>query len=468
MASSTLQGIRPVAMQARMRSLDRSGSTTQTSTSANSCYPSERLIPFSLHSLSPSLSAAKLQLGCIPRSPRLPGRSIIRRACSDRHQPLRSPRKSLACRSSLAEDTAKTWSNVEAPKKLTSQNGQLWTALKSPQYEGAPATPLFDASTGPEVTPQPTPDDDSVQTPLGELHADTFSEIEALISERNVLGGDHEAFILEAIAKDSVHFLAPQGKRRHLPLFVYLPGLDGTGLFCKQQLGPLLEEFDVRCFVIPTGDTSSIDELADAAAGLIRHERVARQRLVEEGGASADVSTPSVFPPESSSEDEREKSVGEVAPFGTEMDAAIAGNGALYAAQNVSVSGIRLPPEPTWDPSLRPRQTLPSIPSSDPSPDTHLSPSLKTPYPVTVYAESFGTGIALRLASAYPNEVHSLIVLNSITAFRRQPLLKWSSTFLGAVPAGLHDLGSYAIAPLLADWRRMSEDSRFLLLPPFR
>ncbi len=32
------------------------------------------------------------------------------------------------------------------------------------------------------------------------------------------------------------HFTAPLGIRRHLPLFVFLPGLDGTGMYISSQL----------------------------------------------------------------------------------------------------------------------------------------------------------------------------------------------------------------------------------------
>lgn len=283
---------------------------------------------------------------------------------------------------------------------------------------------------------------------LGEMHAETtaetFARMEDLISERDVLGGDHEAFILEAIGRDKIHFLAPQGKRRHLPLFVYLPGLDGTGLFCRQQLPALLAQYDVRCLVIPTVDTSGFQELADAAAELIRHERVARQSLAESvEGFPDEVQTPAPT-------------------FETRRMPA--------DAPDNSDSGMQTRPttasQETHSPSTDTRPSTETLPK--PLTDLPLTPSLTPPYPVTVYGESFGSGIALKLASSYPDEVHSLIVLNSITAFRRQPLLQFGSMFMGSVPAGLHDLGSYVLAPMLADWRRLAEESQFLLVPPFR
>ena len=65
---------------------------------------------------------------------------------------------------------------------------------------------------------------------------------------------------------------APAGKHPERPLFIYLPGMDGSGeLFALQSTG-LQSHFDIRCLVIPGDDLSSWEHLADQAVQLIRRE----------------------------------------------------------------------------------------------------------------------------------------------------------------------------------------------------
>ncbi len=65
---------------------------------------------------------------------------------------------------------------------------------------------------------------------------------------------------------------APTGKHPDRPMFVYLPGMDGSGeLFALQSAG-LKSDFDIRCLVIPGDDLSSWEVLAHQAVQLIRQE----------------------------------------------------------------------------------------------------------------------------------------------------------------------------------------------------
>jgi len=72
------------------------------------------------------------------------------------------------------------------------------------------------------------------------------------------------------------HFTAPIGIHRHKPLFVFLPGLDGTGMYISSQLEGLRPHYDVRCLCIPTNDRSTYEELAQITADFIAQERMAR------------------------------------------------------------------------------------------------------------------------------------------------------------------------------------------------
>uniref|UniRef100_UPI00308467B2 alpha/beta fold hydrolase n=1 Tax=Petrachloros mirabilis TaxID=2918835 RepID=UPI00308467B2 len=67
--------------------------------------------------------------------------------------------------------------------------------------------------------------------------------------------------------------LAPKPVRRSRPLFVFLPGMDGTGTLLHQQLDGLDTEFDVRCLAIPEDDLTGWDDLVAQVLTLIRQEQ---------------------------------------------------------------------------------------------------------------------------------------------------------------------------------------------------
>ena len=57
------------------------------------------------------------------------------------------------------------------------------------------------------------------------------------------------------------------------PLFVYLPGMDGTGELLRPQLSGLKASFDIRCLSIPSDDLSGWDRLVEQVARLIGKEQ---------------------------------------------------------------------------------------------------------------------------------------------------------------------------------------------------
>ncbi|BAY80031.1 alpha/beta hydrolase fold protein (plasmid) [Nostoc linckia NIES-25] len=67
-------------------------------------------------------------------------------------------------------------------------------------------------------------------------------------------------------------FLTPKRLRPEYPLFVYLPGMDGTGQLLRSQTAGLEVGFDVRCFAIPRKDLTSWDVLANSVLDLIHAE----------------------------------------------------------------------------------------------------------------------------------------------------------------------------------------------------
>jgi pimeloyl-ACP methyl ester carboxylesterase len=68
------------------------------------------------------------------------------------------------------------------------------------------------------------------------------------------------------------YFIAPQNQQRTLPLFIFLPGMDGTGQLLHTQTETLEKAFDVRCLVIPADHLGSWEVLSKEVLALIRRE----------------------------------------------------------------------------------------------------------------------------------------------------------------------------------------------------
>jgi pimeloyl-ACP methyl ester carboxylesterase len=67
-------------------------------------------------------------------------------------------------------------------------------------------------------------------------------------------------------------FLAPNRLQPNSPLFVFLPGMDGTGRLLRTQIAGLERGFDVRCLAIPPDDLTGWKVLAKNVVELIHAE----------------------------------------------------------------------------------------------------------------------------------------------------------------------------------------------------
>lgn len=67
-------------------------------------------------------------------------------------------------------------------------------------------------------------------------------------------------------------FLTPKAIHPDYPLFIYLPGMDGSGQLLRTQTDGLEAGFDVRCLAIPRDDLTSWDELTSSVLKLIYTE----------------------------------------------------------------------------------------------------------------------------------------------------------------------------------------------------
>jgi pimeloyl-ACP methyl ester carboxylesterase len=64
-------------------------------------------------------------------------------------------------------------------------------------------------------------------------------------------------------------FLTPNRLQPNYPLFVFLPGMDGTGRLLRSQTAGLERGFDVRCLAIPADDLTSWEVLTQKVVALI-------------------------------------------------------------------------------------------------------------------------------------------------------------------------------------------------------
>ena len=67
-------------------------------------------------------------------------------------------------------------------------------------------------------------------------------------------------------------FLTPGRLNPEYPLFVFLPGMDGTGQLLRSQTEGLENTFDIRCLAIPADDLTSWEDLAIIVVNLIEEE----------------------------------------------------------------------------------------------------------------------------------------------------------------------------------------------------
>ncbi|MBU7582132.1 MAG: alpha/beta hydrolase [Nostoc sp. TH1S01] len=67
-------------------------------------------------------------------------------------------------------------------------------------------------------------------------------------------------------------FLTPKRVQPKYPLFVYLPGMDGTGELLRSQTSGLEAGFDVRCLAIPRKDLTTWEDLTNNVLDLIHPE----------------------------------------------------------------------------------------------------------------------------------------------------------------------------------------------------
>lgn len=76
--------------------------------------------------------------------------------------------------------------------------------------------------------------------------------------------------------KSQICFITPRILSPEKPLFVFLPGMDGTGQLLRTQTIGLETIFDIRCLAIPPDDLTDWDELTEKVVRLVEAEQLNR------------------------------------------------------------------------------------------------------------------------------------------------------------------------------------------------
>jgi pimeloyl-ACP methyl ester carboxylesterase len=77
----------------------------------------------------------------------------------------------------------------------------------------------------------------------------------------------------------SLSLLQPRPIQPNLPLFVFFPGMDGTGKLFHKQIDRLATRFDIRCLAIASDDLTNWSGLVDRSVQLISSELAEGQEL---------------------------------------------------------------------------------------------------------------------------------------------------------------------------------------------
>jgi pimeloyl-ACP methyl ester carboxylesterase len=78
--------------------------------------------------------------------------------------------------------------------------------------------------------------------------------------------------LTNAVPSPRPKFFSPVPSKPEQPLFIFLPGMDGSGQLLRRQLKGLGSYFSIRCLSVPVDDETSWLEMVQFVAGLVRAE----------------------------------------------------------------------------------------------------------------------------------------------------------------------------------------------------
>jgi pimeloyl-ACP methyl ester carboxylesterase len=207
--------------------------------------------------------------------------------------------------------------------------------------------------------------------------------------------------------RNYLRFLNPNNGKPQIPLFVYLPGMDGTGGLLRSQI-PYLSP--------PSLPTISKD-LSYPHLSTFERKRTFLYR--EESGQ-----------------------------WDTEG-----------LIEGFDIRCLSIPPDDrsNWDEMVN--QTLSFL-------QGELERGQKRP--IYLCGESFGACLAMQVAMRAPELIDRVILVNPASSMRHQPLIHWGSSLTQWVPTPLYSMSVYGLLPFLGALERMDSLHRMALLDAMR
>ena len=230
----------------------------------------------------------------------------------------------------------------------------------------------------------------------------------------------------ETTQNDAVRFLLPRPVQPHKPLFVFLPGMDGSGTLLETQLNSLGPCFDLRCLSIPPQDETGWTRLTRQVVQLIRDEISRAADAATTSAATTSAATASAATT-SAATALSDRSVSGEAGFAT-------------GRKKLGANKLRLP-------KLK----------SQRSPQ---KPQKRVRRSVYLCGESFGGCLAMHVLTHAPELFDRVILINPASSFRRLPWMQLGQMITQRLPSNVYRYGALGLVPFLIDPFRVARRDR--------
>lgn len=171
--------------------------------------------------------------------------------------------------SSIGADGASSQTEALPPSKVSSSSGKNGkTNNSSTSSRAKPASqPVEGVAVVPDKRSNQSivmPSSAAAQVASGTSVASAESAVRA---DRKAADGAEPTFIIPSIPG-----FAPDRQVAHLPLMIYIPGIDGTGMAASRQFPALMGSFDFRSFSVPLNDRTPFLGLVDIVKAYLEAE----------------------------------------------------------------------------------------------------------------------------------------------------------------------------------------------------
>lgn len=172
----------------------------------------------------------------------------------------------LTSKAPVSSATASSQTEVGSPSRAPSINGKASNASSSSNLKTANKPREAEAN-----VPDKRSDRSIVMPSSAAAQAATGSSVatseSAVRADRQAIGGAEPTFIIPKLPG-----VPPERQVAHLPLMLYIPGIDGTGMAASRQFPGLMDSFDFRSFSVPLNDRTPFNGLVQIIKSYLEAE----------------------------------------------------------------------------------------------------------------------------------------------------------------------------------------------------